>query len=328
MKRNTEWVDFKEIKKTVSMVEILKHYGLIDGLKRKGNELVGYCPVHDKDHYNKDSFRVNVVKNIWHCFACSCGGNVLDFTAIMEGTTIREAGLRLKEWYGVDPPAPEIAKEKKEVERKEIKNQSENQDNKPLDFELKTLDQNHSYLKERGIEKATVKEFNIGYCKRGLLKGRIAVPIHNEKGELIAYAGRYPGDPPEGESKYRLPSNFKKSQAIFNLHRIQKRERNLILTEGFFDVFKLWQSDFKNTVALMGVSMSEKQEKTLIDFLGSEGKLTVIFDPDEAGEKARKEVVEKLQSKMFIKTIKLEKGKDLDKLDRKEIKKLISQKGS
>jgi len=119
-----------------------------------------------------------------------------------------------------------------------------------LTFKLKNLDPKSPYLKEKGLKKETIKEFGLGYCKRGLLKGRIAIPIHNERGELIAYVGRYPGDPPEGESKYVFPLNFKKSYVIFNLNRLKNKnkEKELILVEGFFDVFNLWQAGFKNVV--------------------------------------------------------------------------------
>jgi DNA primase len=87
-----------------------------------------------------------------------------------------------------------------------------------LTFESKTLDRKHPYLKERGLKKETIKEFGLGYCKRGLMKGRIAILIHNEEGDLVAYAGRYPGDPPEGEPKYKFPPRFKKSLVVFNLN--------------------------------------------------------------------------------------------------------------
>lgn len=99
-----------------------------------------------------------------------------------------------------------------------------------------------------------------------MLKGRIAIPIHNEKGELIAYAGRYPGDPPEEESKYIFPPNFKKSCVIFNLNRVRDndKERESILVEGFFDVFNLWQVGFKNVVALMGTTLTKKQEELIL----------------------------------------------------------------
>ena len=116
-----------------------------------------------------------------------------------------------------------LAKEEKvskKLARKEI--EPEKEVNPPLTFKLKTLDSKHPYLKERGLKKETIKEFGLDYCNRGLMKGRIAIPIHNEKGELVAYAGRYSGDPPEGEPKYKLPPKFKKHLILFNLNRAKK----------------------------------------------------------------------------------------------------------
>lgn len=93
MKAKTKWVDFKTIEEKARMVEILKHYELLEGLKeRKNHELAGFCPIHDESQYNKDSFCVNTRKNIWNCFACGAGGNVLDFVAQMGCTIDRLLG--------------------------------------------------------------------------------------------------------------------------------------------------------------------------------------------------------------------------------------------
>lgn len=80
------------------------------------------------------------------------------------------------------------------------------QENPVLTFELK-VDPKHPYLKERGLKKETIEVFGLGFCSRGLMKDRIAIPIHNKDGELVAYCGRWPGeDPPEGEEKYKMPA--------------------------------------------------------------------------------------------------------------------------
>jgi len=322
MKKKAEWVNFKDIKEKVSIEDLLSHYNLIEDLRRKGKELIGYCPIHDKNHYNKNSFSVNTEKNIWHCFSCDAGGNILDFVAFMEDVDIRQAGLLIKKWFKIDSQKDkELAKEKGKNKEEELNEEV----NKPLTFKLKNLDFNHNYLKERGLKKETIKEFGLGYCNRGLLKGRIAIPIHNKEGELVAYAGRYPGDPPEEESKYKFPLNFKKNHVIFNLNRVKDndKEKELILVEGFFDLFNLWQNGFRNTVTLMGTSLSKEQEELILRYLGKDGRITLIFDSDEAGRKSVKEVIEKLIEKVYIKVIRLKEGIDLDKLSKKEINNLL-----
>jgi DNA primase len=103
--------------------------------------------------------------------------------------------------------------------------------NVPLKFALKYLDLAHPYLVERGLTQGTIADFGLGYCQKGIMAGRIAIPIHNEHGELVAYAGRVPGDPPEGEGKYKFPMGFHKSSVVYNLHRAKE------LTKSLFKIF-------------------------------------------------------------------------------------------
>jgi len=330
MKSKSEWVDFKEIKEKASMEDILSHYGLLKGSRRKENELVGFCPIHDGKRQNKGCFCANTTKNMWHCFSCGAGGNILNFVSLMEGVDIRQAGLLIQKWFGiVSGEDRKLAKEKEEVERSKInekKAEPEEAANPPLTFELKTLDSKHVYLKERGLKKETIKEFGLGYCKRGLMERRIVIPIHNEKGELIAYAGRYPGDPPEGELKYKLPPKFKKSLVVFNLNRVKDmgEDKGLILVEDFFDVFNLWQTGCKNVVALMGSSMSDEQERLVVEAVGEKGKVALMFDSSEAGKSGSQDTLNRLVSQVYVKLVKLgEEGLQPDSLSKEKIKKLL-----
>ena len=112
--------------------------------------------------------------------------------------------------------------------------------NPPLSFALK-LDPAHPYLAERGLAAETVEAFGLGYCARGMMQGRICIPIHNEHGELVAYAGRWVGPDatiPEGKGRYELPPRFEKSRVLFNLHRIDD-PLHLVLVEGFFGAMRL-----------------------------------------------------------------------------------------
>ena len=328
MKSKSEWVDFKEIKENVSMEEILDHYGLLKCLKKRKDELIGFCPVHDEKHYNKNSFCVSTVKNNWHCFSCGAGGNVLDFVAAMEKVDIRQAGLLIQKRFGVvSEEDKKLVKEKRKIEEpKEDKKNPGEVVNPPLTFELKTLDPEHPYLKEKGLKEETIEEFGLGFCKKGLMKGRIVIPIHNENGQLVAYAGKYPGDPPEGESKYKFPTKFRKSLVVFNLNRLKDKAKDerVILVEEFFDVFNLWQAGYKNVVALMGTSMSDEQEKLIVEVVGGNGRVVLMFDSDEAGVKATTEVVERLIDKVYLKIIRLgQEGLQPDSLSEEEIKKAL-----
>src|SRR5262249_16299362 len=98
---------------------------------------------------------------------------------------------------------------------------TEEQVNPPLKFTFKHLDNRHPYLtQDRGLTEATIDFFGLGHhAGKGIMQNRVVIPIHNEQGALVAYAGRSPGDPPEGEGKYKFPPNFHKSLVLFNLHR-------------------------------------------------------------------------------------------------------------
>ena len=108
------------------------------------------------------------------------------------------------------------------------------------------MDPKHPYLTERGLSKEIVRQFGLGFCSRGLMRDRIAIPIHDDSGQLVAYAGRTPGEPPEGQERSMLPPGFMKSKAVFNLHQASElaRETGLVLVEGFFDVFRSLTPDF------------------------------------------------------------------------------------
>src|SRR5690242_14673944 len=103
----SSWVDFKAIKQAVTIGQVLDRYGV--KLKRSGKELRGRCPIHHGD--GADSFHANTEKNAFHCFSCGTKGNVLDFVAAMEKCNVRDAALKLQDWFpiaasGTSPGSP------------------------------------------------------------------------------------------------------------------------------------------------------------------------------------------------------------------------------
>ncbi len=100
METTKAWVDFNLIKAAVTMEMLIVQYG-ITGLVRNGDEMRGVCPIHEGK--SKREFSVNLVKNTFCCFAptCKARGNVLDFTARMERCTVKDAALKLDEWFDV-----------------------------------------------------------------------------------------------------------------------------------------------------------------------------------------------------------------------------------
>lgn len=330
------WVNFKEIKEKVWIGKVLDHYGLLKELNRKGDNLVGACPIHKGT--NTTQFHVSLAKNNFNCFGdCHGGGNVIDFVSKMENVDIREAGALIQEWFSIKPTKQQkkdekesvlVHKEKEAEETKPEPAKEEIKENKPLGFELQGLDMDHPYLKERGLSKITIEEFGIGYCKKGIMEDRIAIPIHNEHGVLVGYIGRWLGDPPEGEKKYKLPTGFHKSLVLFNLHRARKSmfgHRKLIIVEGLFDCMKVWKAGYKNVVALIGSSMSDEQEELIKKTFGLYEKIILMFDADESGRKCTDDVLNRLAYQgYYVRVIKLDKeGSDPDSLSEEEIKELL-----
>ena len=93
-----EWVSFAEVKAAVGMRLVLADYGVLEKLRRSGREQYrGRCPIHGGE--GRDAFHAHLEKNVFHCFACGAGGNVLDLVAELEQCSAREAALRLQRRY-------------------------------------------------------------------------------------------------------------------------------------------------------------------------------------------------------------------------------------
>jgi len=318
MDKRKNWVDYKELKASVTIEMLLDRYGLLSELKKSGQNLAGCCPIHRGS--NPRQFSVNPDKNIWNCFGnCKTGGNILDFVAMMEfenkePESVRKAALLLKQWFMFDSttggPDPDTKTEpvRKEVEQETAESETDTQKaiNPPLTFRLKTLVREHPFFQERGILPETVKHFGLGLCTRGMMKDRIVIPIYDEQKNLVAYCGRAVNDQQiEEEGKYKLPPNFVKSAVIYNLHRQMQDPEFLIVVESYLSVYRLHQLGHPNTVAIMGSSLSEDQERGIVRFLGPSGKVLLMFDADEDGQKCTEDCLVRLSSQLFAKAVDL-----------------------
>ena len=327
----TRWIDFAELKRQVSIRDILSRYGILDGLReKKPGRLVGACPIHGGK--NGTSFNVDTAKNVFHCFSQCGGGNVLDLVMKLEDCSIREAGEKLSDWFelqfdrrgGIAKSAKRRTKPQGNTTASHTSGRSDASSvNPPLERSLKNLNPDHPYLVERGLTVPTIKEFGIGHCTRGLMRGRIAIPIHNERGELVAYAGRaVDAELAEAKGKYRLPDGFKKSFVLFNFHRaVEHADRTLIVVEGFFDCFKLHQAGLPNVVALMGSTLSEPQQELL---LAHADRIALMLDGDEAGTKCLREFYGALRQRLYLREIHLKPGEQPDDLTDDRIRALLS----
>jgi len=308
----TAWISFEEIKKAVSLEMVLNHYRIELRMVGAGT-LRGKCPLpmHGSNHKNGASFTATLTKGVggvWACQSTSCvkardgkrGGNALDFVATMEQCSIRDAAAKLAEWFEVpkaEPDATEpnrISDEEKRaqlVSKKEQNPAGESAFNKPLTFTLQGIDHAHPYLKERGVTEETARAFGVGvFGGRGTVQGRCVIPIHNGKGELVAYAGRSIDG---SEPKYKFPAGFHKGLELYNLHRAigeSNSRHRVVVVEGFFDCFRVSAAGFP-CVALMGASMSEAQEELLVEHFNV---ACIMLDGDQAGRYGATDCVARL----------------------------------
>ena len=314
----TKFVDFKAIKAAITMEQLLQHYGIMDQFKRTGESLNGPCPIHKGS--NPTQFRVSTTKNLWNCFSdCEHGGNALDFICKMEKCSIHAAALKAIEWFNLDHEAMAVSDENAEAAEPKTPAPAakpaarpaaapkaapeSNAPNMPLKFRLDILERSHPYLTEqRGLTPETIIDFGIGYCAKGMMANRIAIPIHNAKGEVVAYAGRFVGEPPEGTPKYKLPPGFRKSQELFNIDRAIKEpaEKPLLIVEGFFDAMKIHDHGYRKVVALMGSTLSSTQEELIRQHTTSDSHVIVMLDENEAGKAGREDIACRLSKFCFV----------------------------
>lgn len=316
---NSSFVNFAALKQSISMAQVLRYYGV--RFRTVGEyALRGKCPLPTHTSVQStDSFFVDLRMNFWVCHSSSCiaaragrkGGTVLDFVAAFEKCSLREAGLRL---LGRSADWPAASGSATQVPTLSMQRHV----NTELSFALRGIDSTHPFLRHRGIDTVTAKYFGVGfYDGNGLMNRRIVIPIHNENGQLVAYAGRsIDGRKP----RYRFPPGFRKSLELFNLHRIGQFN-HVVIVEGFFDCMKVHQAGFQ-CVAIMGSSLSGNQEDAICQsFL----RVQLLFDGDTAGRKATDDCARRLSRKCFVQALKLSEGKQPDSMSATELCEVLSR---
>lgn len=328
------FVDFKALRKSLSFERVLEHYG-VSIKKQRGNRHVGYCPLPTHQGQRKSpSFSAKLDIGVWQCFGCKASGNVLEWAVRMEGLDpenmqdLRKVALQLQEKFGAPTISarPLVAKAlvplKKPVPTPPAKILPVIV-NPPLDFELQNLDLEHPYLKERGFLPETIERFGLGYCNRGLMKGRVVIPLHDLEDNLVGYAGRLVDDTMVNEyhPKYKFPSSrehegklleFKKSLLVYNANRVSWPLEDLIVVEGFASVWWLTQLGYADCVAVMGNSCSEAQAEIIVSGIVPNGRLWILSDGDEGGEHCAESLFTQVGPHRCVRWLKLPKGQPTD----------------
>ena len=337
-----KWVNFKTVREHLDFHDVLAHYDIEE--HGEGDQIKIVCPFHN-DH--KPSCGINMVKQVYNCFACDAGGNALDFIAHMEGfdpdrpVELRKAAMAAADIFGIDAalerpasgkakrktepkakskPAPKakpkakrvtVANDNGEAGKVETKRGSDKPSNQPLTFTLQ-LNPSHEYLDERGFDPALVREFGIGFQDKGMMKGRVCFPIHNRQGELIAYSGRWADETlPEDVPRYLLPKGFEKSQVLFNLHRVIAKREEQPEVDTVVIVEGFWSVLRLHGGNIPCVStFGDSVSAAQVDLLAQHGfkHAILVFDGDEGGRVGTKTSLPILAERLFVKTVALDDG--------------------
>lgn len=326
------WVNFKELRSRLRFEDVLRLYNV--EVKAKGEQHHGPCPLpgHTGDREQR-CFSANLRRGIFHCFGCDAKGNVLEFACLMEkadpkdGQAMRRVGVALQQRFFPEGasrrhPLPEKTDDQpaeRESPPGPEKVASSRADlpisvNEPMDFELKGLDRNHEYFGKNGFTAATAEYFGLGFCTRGMLKDRIAIPLHDSPGRLIGYAGRLVVDSEVNSDNplYRFPGKrerngkvleFDRSAFLYNGHRLKKSCEDIIVVEWFPAVWWLHQCGFPHAVALMGSAGLDIQADLIVEASQPSGRVWLMPAGTRKGEELAKRLLPMISPRRFVRWV-------------------------
>src|SRR5438552_7750360 len=336
----------QEIKDRLDLVDLVSEHLR---LQKAGRDLKGLCPFHQE---KTPSVYVSPEKQLWHCYGCQKGGDHFTFIQDIEHVDFRGALRMLAEKTGV------VLEESPGAGRqRDLKRTIQRLNGLAAQYFHHILLENPAgqraliQLESRGITRASMAEFQLGFApaghrkdnlvrflrKHGATDGemveaglairpegggevwdrfrqRIIIPIHDERGELIAFGGRVIDD--SNQPKYLNTSQtalYDKGRTLFNLHRARKSIHELkhaVLMEGYFDAITASQANVTNVVTTSGTALTEHQIRLL---KRETQELVLAFDRDDAGLNATQRAIE-LASKsgIHIKVVRVPQGKDPD----------------
>jgi DNA primase len=335
--------------------DIVRVVGEYVQLKKAGQNFRGLCPFHSE---KTPSFNVHPTRQIYHCFGCGKGGDVFSFVMEMEKCEFPDAVRQVAEKSGIAVPR---AKERSPQERKQNQARSAfvEMHREAQTFFVKQLEGTpegklaRAYLEDRGLDKATIERFGIGYAPSGgdsllrflkqkysekllaesglisrseqgarmydRFRRRITFPIANESGKIVAFGARALGeDQPKYLNSPETPI-YSKSNVLYHLDRAKEALRRsdfAVLVEGYMDAIAVACAGVSNVVASCGTSLAEPQIKLLGRFTK---RVIVNYDPDAAGQTATERSISLLLEQDFeVKVLALPGKADPDKFIREQ----------
>ena len=313
----------EQIKNSNDIVDVISQYV---NLKRSGRNFFGLCPFHKE---KSPSFSVSPDKQIFHCFGCGAGGNVIHFISKIENADFKEAIGILANRAGIELPTLNNYEDNKTALLKskvyEINQIAAEFYHQNLYKPTSKIGQ--EYIKKRKLDNRTLKSFLIGYSgnfdelyrilkQKGFteeeilasslvnktddgkyidrFRKRVMFPIQDTRNKVIAFGGRVTDD---SKPKYiNSPENivYSKGRHLFGLNVAKRGElKNIIIVEGYMDAISLYQRGITNVVASLGTALTEAQGRLLRRY--SE-RVTIGYDSDGAGQAATLRGLEILQN--------------------------------
>jgi len=319
-------------------------------LKRSGANFMGLCPFHNE---KTPSFSVSSDKQIFHCFGCGKGGNAFRFAMDHDGYTFPEAVEFLAGQAGM--ALPETKGSPQDRERRQVRLDVLQQAADLFVKALRDYDPAKKYLQQRQLPQSIVERYSIGYAPSGYgflkqhignsaqlqqqmaavglisdtahgggdrFRDRIMFPIRDRRGQVVGFGGRVMGD---GQPKYLNTSEtplFHKSSLLYGYaeHRESiRKQRRLIVVEGYMDVLALASHGLSQGVAPLGTAIGEQQIRSILQLCHTP---LFSFDGDNAGRKAAWRALEKimplLTAQYAPQFLFLPEGEDPDSLLQKE----------
>lgn len=324
-----------EIRKANDIVDVISSYL---PLTKKGKNYFGVCPFHDDTN---PSMSVSKDKQIYKCFSCGASGNVITFIMDYEHVDFKEALSVLAKKAGISFQGGNVknttTKYDKYYKMYDLalklyqnninsslgKNAIEYLENRKISKDLikefkigLSLDKNSltNILTKKDYSTIELEQYGLGNGYNDLYVNRIMFPLFDTNNKPVGFSGRIYNT--QDTSKYintKETPIFKKGELLYNYYRAKeyvREKKNVIITEGFMDVIRLYSVGIKNAVALMGTALT-KQQISLLKRLSHD--IYICLDGDSAGKKATLKVGEDLtESGCNIKVISLTENKDPD----------------
>ena len=332
----------EEIKSRCDIVDIISDYM---HLEKSGSNYTGLCPFHSE---KTGSFMVSKSKQIYKCFGCNAGGDVISFVMRWENVDFMEAVKILARKCGITLDRNISEEEKKKIQEinkfREIHTEAARFYFANL---LRTKNPGYEYLRKRGLSDKIIKKFGLGYSpnswnslmnyllskgydktdlvKCGLIthktesnkyfdrfRNRVMFPIFNYNGKVIGFGGRVLDDslPKYLNSPETLVFNKRMNLYGLNISKKGIKDDTLILVEGYMDLISLYQNNIENVVATLGTALTIEQAKLIRRFAKN---VIISYDSDQAGQNATLRAIDiLLKADIKVKILNLKDCKDPD----------------